>query len=76
MMGLRLLITQCYLYEHFTIAKTSEVMKTLCRCILSGPKEWIQQLGDPATTWQSLYCFGTVGVSSNIDAALGMVSGH
>ena len=63
-MGLRLLVTQCFLYEFLTVEKMSEMMKTLCQCILSSPNLWIDQMKDPATTWQSLYCFGAVGVSS------------
>ncbi|TEB13599.1 hypothetical protein FA13DRAFT_1805743 [Coprinellus micaceus] len=60
-MGLSLLVTQCFLYEFLTTEKMSEMMKTLSQCILSSPKLWIDQMRDPATTWQSLYCFGTIG---------------
>ncbi|KAF6757661.1 hypothetical protein DFP72DRAFT_845614 [Ephemerocybe angulata] len=61
MVGLRLLVTQGFLKDHLSVAKTSEIMKALCGCMLTGPKLWIEQLRDPATTWQSMYCFGSVG---------------
>ena len=62
MTGLRLMAAQCRLFSYLSTEKTSELIKTLCHCILSGPDLWVKQLKDPATTWQSLYCFGNLSV--------------
>ncbi|KAJ3521680.1 hypothetical protein NMY22_g12215 [Coprinellus aureogranulatus] len=63
MLGLRILSQECYLADHLSVEKTSEVMKTCCECMLLGPDLFVRQLRDPATTWQSLFCFGNTEVN-------------
>ena len=62
MRGLRVMAQQCRLVDFLSVEKTSEVIKTMCKCILRGPELWARQLKDPAMTWQSLFCFGALGV--------------
>ncbi|KAJ3542646.1 hypothetical protein NMY22_g3433 [Coprinellus aureogranulatus] len=64
MIGLRALSQECYLADYLSLEKTSEVMKTCCECVLLGPDLFVQQLGDPEITWQSLFCFGNIHASA------------
>lgn len=62
MIGLRVLSQECFLADHLDLEKTSEVIKTCCEGMLLGPDLWVKQLRDPASTWQSLFCFGNIKV--------------
>ena len=62
MIGLRVLSQECFLADHLDLEKTSEVIKTCCDGMLLGPDLWVKQLRDPASTWQSLFCFGNIQV--------------
>jgi hypothetical protein len=64
MIGLRVLSQECFLADHLDLEKTSEVIKTCCDGTLLGPELelWAKQLRDPASTWQSLFCFGNIKV--------------
>jgi hypothetical protein len=37
-------------------------MVKMCQFILMGPGLFVQQMGDPTTTWQSCMCFGNNNV--------------
>jgi hypothetical protein len=59
---LRCFSSESFLGDCISSAQCSEVMVKMCQFILMGPALFVQQMGDPTTTWQSCMCFGNNNV--------------
>ncbi|TEB13965.1 hypothetical protein FA13DRAFT_1748169 [Coprinellus micaceus] len=56
-------LVKVYVEEHDVIHWCLELASTVFFVCLRT--DWVRQLGDPSTTWQSMYCFGTVGAPTS-----------